>query len=82
MDHDSLPARIYFFVTRQGARWNVAVDHNAPVSFGDRDTAIQAALAGAGKIWHDFRQATGVRIQDEHGGWRALRTYGAEATTH
>ena len=42
-----------------------------------RDTAIQAALAGARKLWHDFHQSTGVRIQDDYGGWRALRTFGA-----
>jgi hypothetical protein len=75
----SFPARICFFVTRQGRRWNVTVDHNTPVSFEDRDTAIHAALAGARKIWEDFRESTGVRIQDEHGGWRALCTYGAPA---
>ena len=73
----SLPARIYFFITRQGPRWNVAVDHNVPVSFGDRDSAIQAALSGARKIWEEFHHVTGVRIQDDYGGWRALRTFGA-----
>jgi hypothetical protein len=73
----TLSARIYFFITRQGSRWNVAVDHNAPVSFGDRDSAIQAAMAGARKIWEDFHHVTGVRIQDDHGDWRALRTFGA-----
>jgi hypothetical protein len=72
----SLPERIYFFITRQGARWQVTVDHNTPVSFEDRDAAIQAAIAGARKIWEDFRESTGVRIQDEHGGWRALCAYG------
>ena len=72
----TLPERIYFFITRQGSRWQVTVDHNSPVSFDDRDTAIHAALAGARRIWEDFRESTVVRIQDEHGGWRALCTYG------
>ena len=40
-------------------------------------TAIHAALAGARRIWEDFRESTVVRIQDEHGGWRALCSYGA-----
>lgn len=77
MEQHSLPARIYFFITRQGQRWNVAVDSNLPVSFSDRDTAIKAALAGARKIWEQFRETTVVRIQDEFGGWRALQTFGA-----
>jgi hypothetical protein len=80
MPAHSLPGKIYFFVTRQGPRWNVAVDHNVPVSFGDRDSAVQAALGGARRIWEDFHQSTGVRIRDDYGGWRAVRSFGARGS--
>jgi hypothetical protein len=56
----------------------VAVDDQPPVRFIDRESAIEAALDGARKIWEDFRQGTAVQIQDDGAGaWRVLRTFGA-----
>jgi hypothetical protein len=77
MSVQSISERIYFFVTRHGPEWNVAVDDQTPVRFIDRESAIEAALNGARKIWEDFRQGTGVQIQDGVGAWRVLRTFGA-----
>jgi hypothetical protein len=77
MSVQSISERIYFFVTRQGPEWNVAVDDQTPVRFIDRESAIEAALNGARKIWEDFRQGTGVQIEDAGGAWRVLRTFGA-----
>ena len=75
MGADSSLARMYFFVTPHGRDWQVSVEHQTPISFVDRESAVEAAITGASRIWEDFRQHTGVRIQDHHG-WRVMRTFG------
>ena len=77
MNATSISERLYFLVTRHGPMWNVAVDDQMPVSFVTRESAMSAALNGARKIWEDFRQLTGVRVEDEVQGWRVVRTFGA-----
>jgi hypothetical protein len=73
-----LPAeRLDFVVTRHSRGWNVALDEQLPVSFSDREAALDAAFNGARLIWEDFHLSSGVRVQDDRGrGYRVLRTYG------
>jgi hypothetical protein len=73
-----LPAeRLEFVVTRHSRGWNVAVDEQLPVSFADREAALDAAFKGARLIWEDFQLSSGVRVQDDRGhGYRVMRTYG------
>jgi hypothetical protein len=67
--------RMYFFVSPHGLAWDVSVEQETPISFADRETAVEAAVSGADRIWKDFRQCTGVRIMGRHG-WRLMRTFG------
>jgi hypothetical protein len=76
MSLDALTSPLYFFITPQGRAWQVSVDQQPPIQFRDRESAVEAALTGARRMWEEFRQRSGVRIQDEHG-WRVLRTFGA-----
>jgi hypothetical protein len=73
-----LPAeRLEFVVSRHSRGWNVAVDAQLPVSFADREAALDAAFNGARLIWEDFQLSSGVRVQDDRGDrYRVLRTYG------
>jgi hypothetical protein len=69
--------RLEFVVTRHSRGWNVAVDEQLPVSFADREAALDAAFKGARLIWEDFQLSSGVRVQDYRGhGYRVMRTYG------
>ena len=69
--------RLDFVVTRHSRGWNVAVDQELPVSFRDREEALDAAFNGARCIWEDFHLSSGVRVQDDRGdGYRVVRTYG------
>lgn len=76
MSNDSLSMRMYFFVTRHAQGWHVSVEKEPPVSFVSRESALDAAMTGAKKIWEDFRQSTGVQVEDPTGAHRVMRTFG------
>ena len=76
MATDSLPMRMYFFVKRHAQGWHVSVEQEAPVNFRNRESALEAAMTGARKIWEEFRTSTVVQVEDCPGEWRVMRTFG------
>ena len=66
---------VHFNVSPHGDDWDVSVGQQVPIRFDDRATAVTAALAGARKIWENFRERADVHVADEDG-WHVVRTFG------